>query len=136
LNQAGENEGHPKIIWGCSGLNLHASEEGMECGIGRTITLDNFGDVFPCTLMMHPAFRLGNLKEKTFEEIARSTEMKTLYHTCLERKKTITECQRCAWQHFCQGGCPASVFARTGKLQTTDRLCELRDEFYRGAFLG
>ena len=126
----------PQITWGCSGLNLNPVTNGINCNIGRTITIDASGDIFPCTMMIHPAFRLGNINRMNLKDISKSKKLKILYHACFYRKDTITKCKSCAWRNFCQAGCPASAYANTGSLNLTDNLCRLRNKFYREVLLG
>ncbi len=131
-----KGQGLPRIKWGCSGLNLHLPADGMSCDIGQSITIDASGNIFPCTLLTHHDLCLGNINNMTLEDIAQSEALKNLYLTCLNRRSAVSKCSECVWRNFCQGGCPASVYADKGALSATDDLCKLRHKFYMEAFLG
>jgi radical SAM protein with 4Fe4S-binding SPASM domain len=101
------------------------------CGLGRTLAVDADGDIYPCSMLMTPAFRLGNVEDTSLEEAMRSPRLRRLCEACAVRKTTIEACQSCTWRNFCQAGCPASVLAEKGTLWATDDLCEVRQRLYR-----
>lgn len=134
--KANKSEQFLQTTWGCSGLNLSPVTNGINCNIGRIITVDASGDIFPCTMMIHPDFCIGNIGDMNLKDVSKSKKLKTLYHTCCHRKETISQCKSCHWKNFCQGGCPASAYAGTGSLALIDTLCQMRNKFYRNVFLG
>jgi radical SAM protein with 4Fe4S-binding SPASM domain len=113
------------------GFALDASESEPWCGLGRTLAVDADGDIYPCSMLMAPEFRLGNVEETRLEEAMRSPHLRRLCEDCAARKMTIEACQTCTWRNFCQAGCPASVLAEKGTLWATDDLCEVRRGLYR-----
>jgi len=108
-----------------------ASESEPWCGLGRTLAVDADGDIYPCSMLMVPQFRLGNVEDTSLEEAIRSPRLRRLCEDCVARKTTIEACQSCTWRNFCQAGCPASVLAEKGTLWATDDLCEVRRGLYR-----
>jgi radical SAM protein with 4Fe4S-binding SPASM domain len=115
---------------GLLGLELDPPEEGMWCGLGHTLLVDAQGDIYPCSLLTEPRFRLGNVAETSLAEALASEQLAQLVALCGRRRDEIAECQACAWRHFCQGGCPGSVWLSAGIWYATDGLCELRREMF------
>ena len=112
------------------GFAPDASESEPWCGLGRTLAVGADGDIYPCSMLMAPQFRLGNVEDTSLEEAIRSPRLRRLYETCAARKTTIEACQTCTWRNFCQAGCPASVLAEKGTFWATDDLCEVRREMF------
>ena len=115
------------------GFALDGSESEPWCGLGRTLAVDANGDIYPCSMLMVPAFRLGNVEATSLEGAMRSPRLRRLCEDCAARKTTIEACQTCTWRNFCQASCPASVLADKGTLWATDDLCEVRQRLYRDA---
>jgi radical SAM protein with 4Fe4S-binding SPASM domain len=113
------------------GFALDASESEPWCGLGRTLAVGADGDIYPCSMLMMPEFRLGNVEDTSLEQAIRSPSLRQLCEACATRKTTIEACQTCTWRNFCQAGCPASVLAEKGTLWATDGLCEVRCRLYR-----
>ena len=113
------------------GFAPHASESEPWCGLGRTLAVGAAGDIYPCSMLMAPQFRLGNVEDTSLEGAMSSPRLRRLCETCAARKTTIEACQTCTWRNFCQAGCPASVLAEKGTFWATDDLCEVRRGLYR-----
>jgi radical SAM protein with 4Fe4S-binding SPASM domain len=116
---------------GLLGLELEPPEEGMWCGLGHTLLVDARGDIYPCALFTAPEFRLGNLAKTRLVEALASAKLRELAALCERRREEIEECRACAWKHFCQGGCPGSVWLSHGAWYATDGLCEVRRKMFR-----
>ena len=108
-----------------------AAESEPWCGLGRTLAVDAGGDIYPCSMLMAPEFRLGSVEDTSLEQAIRSPRLRRLCDDCAARKTTIEACQTCTWRNFCQAGCPASVLAEKGTFWATDDLCEVRRGLYR-----
>jgi len=113
-----------------------ASESEPWCGLGRTLAVDAGGDIYACSMLMAPQFRLGNVQDTRLEEAMGSPHLRQLCQDCTARRTTIECCRSCAWRSFCQGGCPASVLAEKGTLWATDDLCAIRQRLYSDTLLG
>jgi radical SAM protein with 4Fe4S-binding SPASM domain len=113
------------------GFALNASESEPWCGLSRTLAVGADGDIYPCSMLMTPEFRLGNVEDTTLEQAITSPRLRRLCEACAARKTTIESCQSCTWRNFCQAGCPASVLAEKGTFWATDDLCEVRREMFR-----
>lgn len=115
------------------GFSLDGSQSEPWCGLGRVLSVDADGDIYPCSMLMAPAFRLGNVKDMSLEQAIRSPRLRRLCEACAARKTVIERCQMCTWRNFCQAGCPASVLADKGSLWATDDLCGVRQRLYAQA---
>ncbi|MDH7487838.1 MAG: PqqD family peptide modification chaperone [Anaerolineae bacterium] len=118
---------------GLPGFALHTSGEGRWCGLGRMLAVDATGDAYPCSLLMAPPFRLGNVREMNLGQLAASPRLREIVATCAGRTAQIAACRACDWRNFCQGSCPASVWHRQGTWWATDDLCALRQRLYEEA---
>ncbi|MGC8780581.1 MAG: PqqD family peptide modification chaperone [Anaerolineae bacterium] len=112
------------------GLEPEPPEQGLWCGLGRTLLVNARGDVYPCGLFVGPQFRLGNVRDTPLADALASPALAHLIGRCERRRETIAECRACAWQHFCQAGCAGSVWHLHGTLDATDGLCAVRRELF------
>ncbi|MEM5793680.1 MAG: radical SAM protein [Candidatus Aenigmatarchaeota archaeon] len=73
------------------------------CAAGlRMYFVDINGNLYPCTRLQIPTFKLGNVTElNSFQEA-----YKNFIKFPLRAASTIKECTSCPWQFFCNGGCP------------------------------
>jgi len=94
-------------------INLFENLSGMiqgyypyQCGmLGRCISqfvIESNGDVYPCDFYCLDKYLMGNIKNKTFEELKISAGAKELLKTS-NCEKTI--CQTCQFRNICHGGC-------------------------------
>jgi radical SAM protein with 4Fe4S-binding SPASM domain len=113
------------------GLQLRVPEDGLWCALGRTLAVDANGDVYPCSLLMQPGFRLGNVADAPLTEVLASEKLGELIGLCEGRKDEIADCRACVWRHFCQASCPGSIWVAHGTWHATDGLCDLRRELFR-----
>lgn len=116
---------------GFQGLVLHhPPKQDMWCLIGQMVAIDAKGDFYPCSLLMEPSFRLGNIQEMSLKGVWESSGMKRIRELCLLRKSSIFVCKTCCWKHFCQAGCPGSIYLSKGAFHELDDLCGLRQDLY------
>jgi radical SAM protein with 4Fe4S-binding SPASM domain len=120
---------------GLLGLELEPPEDGMWCGLGHTLLVDARGDIYPCSLLTEPRFRLGNVAETSLADALASAKLARLAVLCERRREEIEECRSCTWKHFCQGGCLGNAWLSVGTWYATDGLCELRRELFRKLLL-
>ena len=116
---------------GLQGLELEPPKEGMWCGLGRMLLVDSQGDIYPCAMLTATDFRLGNVSTTLLVDALASEQLEKLIELCQRRKDEIETCQKCAWRHFCQGSCPASVWLQHGTFFAPDEFCGLRRELYQ-----
>ncbi|MCK5505649.1 MAG: radical SAM protein, partial [Thermodesulfovibrionia bacterium] len=118
------------ISAGFQGFLLEIPDGCRWCHLGDTMAINSSGDIYPCSLMMHPDFHIGNIHQMNLKEALESEQMRNLTETCSSREKVIKKCNDCHWKHFCQASCPGSVFFQKGSLWDTDELCDLRQRLY------
>jgi radical SAM protein with 4Fe4S-binding SPASM domain len=116
---------------GLPGLEMEPLEGQPWCRLGHLLLVDSRGDIYPCSLLTAPQFRLGNVAHTPLAEALGSDRLRGLAALCAGRKDEIDDCRACAWRHFCQASCPGSVWLEQGTFYAADALCDLRRELYR-----
>ena len=101
------------------------------CPLGETLIVDSQGNAFNCPVHSEPNFRVGNIHEDKIEEIIQGEKNTELRAQMLKRQDQIQECRECSWRNFCQGGCQAFTYHRTGSLWINDDFCDFRRDLYR-----
>ncbi len=89
------------------------------CGVAHA-ALDPEGNVFPCSLLKFPEFRLGNCATTHLKKIfthPETTIMKELYGT------SPSECKGCTYEYVCKGGCRAVAYVHEGTPLARDTRC-------------
>jgi uncharacterized protein len=84
------------------------------------VVVEYNGDVYPCDFFVETAWNLGNITLDSWPEIARRTRRYSF-----AAKKTIAhpECQVCAYQSVCHGGCPKLRHGPHGNFEDLDYFC-------------
>ncbi|MCL5035685.1 MAG: PqqD family peptide modification chaperone [Chloroflexi bacterium] len=95
------------------------------CPIGEKLNVSFKGDVYPCSQLSLPGFKLGNVTSQTVSEMLGGEKLKSLQAMPGERIRNIPECSSCPWRMLCAGGCPASSLLESGGLNSPDPHCEL-----------
>ena len=129
----------PKVSGGLSGLVIQVPDPGAHdawCPVGRILAVDANGDAYPCAVLIHPPFRLGNVNEEPLERILAGDALTGITRDCRARRSTVPECRSCPWKSLCQGGCTGVAYTWTGALGATDGLCRTRDALYREILFG
>ena len=94
----------------------------LKCALGDAeISISASGDVYPCQLLHHSLFKVGNIKLSSFDEIYNSARMeKFKMHTvdCIEK------CKCCDFKLLCGGSCQARHFSETGSIDVAGNFCE------------
>lgn len=93
-----------------------------KCTMGDIeLSISRGGDVFPCPILHHENFKVGNITEKSFVEIYNSPELeKFKFHTV----NKIEGCRDCDFKLICGGSCQARNFCETGNLDKVGNFCE------------
>ncbi|MFQ6106866.1 MAG: radical SAM protein [Thermoplasmata archaeon] len=105
-----------------SGRRHHSSREfeGIPCVCGKTLAaITPNGWVRPCGYF---SVNLGNVRQQKFSEIWENSEF-------LQKMRNIERledrCMECEFLSLCRGGCRASAYENTGRLDAADPLCPL-----------
>jgi uncharacterized protein len=82
-----------------------------ECG--RAMALEHNGDLYSCDHYVYPSYRLGNIGERTFAEMADSPEQIAFGRA--KSTELADACRACRYRFACNGDCPKHRFIPTGK---------------------
>jgi uncharacterized protein len=84
------------------------------------VVVEYNGDVYPCDFFVETGWKLGNIHDDTWSEIARRSSRYQF-----ASKKTILhpECARCEWQSLCHGGCPKFRHGPRRRFEDLDYFC-------------
>jgi radical SAM protein with 4Fe4S-binding SPASM domain len=106
-----------------SGLGLSRR---FQCGAGSgVISVDPFGNVYPCHALHQQEFLCGNVLTGDLKKIYDSKPMRICRETTVDSKK---ECSSCDLKYVCGGGCLATTYKLYGSLKARN---ELLCPFYR-----
>ncbi len=122
------------IIRGCLmdfifGTLANPQETG--CPAGENLMVDSNGDVYPCSMISHLDYSLGNVKNESLSEIRDSARLEQMCQQFAHRTERIAKCQTCDWRGFCRGACPGTALWQKGTIWDTDDLCDVRAGLYR-----
>ena len=88
-------------------------------GVFNKMAVLHDGTFVPCNML--PDLVMGRIGETSLEEAWQTNSNINLVR---ERRKIplseLEECRDCIYSGFCTGGCPGTVMAKTGKLNSTD----------------
>ena len=88
------------------------------CGMGKNVlSIEANGEVYPCQLMHHEKFNLGDLNNKSLEEIWINSPYRD--HSV----DLIEGCKSCELKHICSAPCRARAFYVLGSIYKKDPLC-------------
>ncbi len=105
----------PAVVLDCATGPLPRSGR-FDCTAGlRAVYVCANGDVYPCTSLMEPAYRVGNLREVPLLALLRDPDMLKVHREIL-RAPLAGACASCAWGERCHGGCPGNALAAFGEV--------------------
>lgn len=104
-------------------INAHKTNNSiMKCSLGDgELSISFTGDVYPCQLLHNEKFYLGNIQEKSLEEIYNSEKNTNYKFHTVER---IDKCKGCDFRYLCGGACQARHFSETGSIDVAGEFCE------------
>ncbi len=94
------------------------------CGTGlSTLLVESNGELYPCINLAHPEFRIGNLREASFEDLwFHSAILKKIRSLCVE--DAHEKCRFCFVRYLCGMGCRSEIYELTGRLTLPVFFCE------------
>ena len=110
------------VSQGLPGLELEPPAGRSWCGLGRLLLVDSRGNLYPCSLLTEPEFRLGHVNDVSLVEALASPKLHDLARMCDRRRNEIEACAACAWRHFCQGSCPGGIWLEHGTWHAVEQL--------------
>jgi radical SAM protein with 4Fe4S-binding SPASM domain len=88
----------------------------LDCTAGtHTVYITSDGNVYPCTALMTPAYRLGNLRRTPLPALLASPRTRRIHEQRAQLKPRGT-CAGCSTWDACHGGCPGRTVAVDGSL--------------------
>lgn len=96
---------------------------GYVCSFPSLLGIHANGDVAPCDgLLSYRQFILGNVREKSLEEIWNHPIMMNLRRIGPNDLKGV--CRKCKFLSFCMGGCRARSYLNYGNFVSSNPICE------------
>ena len=98
------------------------------CGGYRMVSIDSFGNIYPCEMTDFPELCMGNVMDgiDLVKVISYSVEKSSYFVP-----KSKLECETCAWFPYCRGGCTAAAKYRGCVLGVPDESeCVLNRNIY------
>jgi uncharacterized protein len=89
------------------------------------------GDVYPCDFFVENSWKLGNLSDDSWPEIARRARRRAF---AVNKAAPHPECAVCEYQSVCHGGCPKFRHAQHGRFGDLDYVCAAYTAIYAKAF--
>lgn len=78
---------------------------------GHAVALEFNGDLYCCDHFVFPQYLLGNLKEKTFDDMMLGSKQRNFG---LDKKRMLADkCRACEYLFACNGECPRNRFVTT-----------------------
>jgi radical SAM protein with 4Fe4S-binding SPASM domain len=100
------------------------------CPAGETLMVDSNGNVYPCSMVSHPDYCLGNIINESLTVLQNSPKLKQIHQQFACRIERIAKCRVCQWRVFCKAACPGVALWQKGTIWDTDELCDVRADFY------
>lgn len=104
-------------------IALHKNNQSiLKCAMGDgEVSISASGDLYPCQLLHDDDFKIGNLKESSFDDLYNSPKMeKFKFHTVEKIKK----CNVCDFRLLCGGSCQARHYSENGTIDEAGDFCE------------
>ncbi|MGC4121345.1 MAG: radical SAM protein [Myxococcales bacterium] len=96
------------------------------CGAGRKVLyVCANGDVYPCTALMVPEYRVGNVRDRPIADLLRAPAMFKVQRELLAELPK-GRCRRCPAVETCLGGCPGRTLSATGDVRGESPACLYR----------
>ncbi len=88
------------------------------------------GDIYPCDFFVEGGWKLGNVNEDSWTEVARRSR-----RYAFAQKKTLghPECQACEYSSICHGGCPKFRHGPQRRFEDLDYFCQAYKMIYARA---
>jgi radical SAM protein with 4Fe4S-binding SPASM domain len=97
----------------------------------RVANVNPAGNVYPCQFAQLEELKLGNVKNKSFDEIWNHDRTPILTAFREKTKNLRGICGTCYYQKFCRGGCRIRAYVESGDLWGDDPLCPYVSSEYK-----
>jgi len=95
----------------------------------RMITIDQNGNVVPCSSLVNPEFVLGNIFQEPLDAILHST--RAAHYGKLRTRAVSNYCAGCDFLTICRGGCRADAYWHTKSFDGAYPYCGARKQTFR-----
>ncbi len=92
--------------------------------------VEHNGDVYPCDFFVREEWKLGNVNDTSFGEIARHTRR---FEFATRKSLPHSECEECKYASICRRGCPKLREGRLGRFEDLDYFCQAYKTAFRVA---
>ena len=96
------------------------------CPLGSILRIDPSGSVYPCQLLDGNEFVIGSIFKDKLEDILKGEKLLRIQDLGKSRIDKISKCSKCAFKHFCAGGCMAMALWEYGSIYYPEPICEIR----------
>ena len=92
------------------------------CGCPNSqLAVNHDGTITPCTLLSQQI--MGHIKNLELSKLwQNSNKRKELLARAQVQQADLDYCKGCSWTSYCTGGCPATIFAKCGRLDLPNEL--------------
>ena len=105
---------------------INANKRIFKCALGDAeVSISCSGDFYPCQLLHHDEFKIGNVKASSFDELYESARLERFKMHTVEQ---ISKCKACDLKYLCGGSCQARHFSEKGSLDVAGDFCEYERE--------
>ena len=101
----------------------------LSCHRHERLTMSSEGDLYLCSFDDSEKAVLGNLREKSFEEIWEQRFENPYFK---ERSPKTIRCKNCKFLGLCKGGCIINAYKKYGDINMADSECSYFEEYLRG----
>jgi uncharacterized protein len=84
------------------------------------VVVEYNGDVYPCDFFVEREWKLGNICQDTWIDIAREQQR---HHFAAKKSAPNPECAECEYKPLCHNGCPHLRRGRNGRFEDLDYYC-------------
>lgn len=105
-------------------LGRYASSCAAMGQCGGYFAVENDGSVYPCDFFVSGKWYLGNIREMSFAELAKSRKMTEF----LTETYKPAKCRKCVFYRLCRGGCKNDY--HMGDKERENRFCGAYQEFF------
>ena len=92
--------------------------------------VEHNGDVYPCDFFVREEWKLGNVNDTPFDEIAGRARR---FEFAARKSLPHGECEECEYASICRRGCPKLREGRLGRFEDLDYFCEAYKTAFRVA---
>jgi radical SAM protein with 4Fe4S-binding SPASM domain len=106
------------------GIGPWTADGKLSCGAGRRVAyLSSDGDLYPCSGVLFPPFRVGSVLAQPLDVLLRSPAMHAARG--IRRTDLAEPCGSCR-SPGCRGGCRGAVYAATGDVRAAVPYCNVQ----------